>query len=105
MGHENDKTINEFVNNLKKDFKIDIVILFGSRARNDHLVDSDYDIIVVSPDFKDIHFLKRISQMHKYWPSDMALEVLGYTPEEFECKSKQLTIVKVAADEGIEIAA
>lgn len=105
MGRTDDKVIAEFVSNLKKVIKLEKVILFGSRAKDDYLVDSDYDFIIVSPDFSKMHFLERMSFVYDYWPSDLALEALCYTPEEFNRKKEQLTIVKVAVDEGIEIAA
>jgi len=36
------------------------IFLFGSRARGNHLKDSDYDLIVVSSRFEGIPFTKRI---------------------------------------------
>lgn len=105
MGETTDPLIKAFVSELKKHHKIEKVILFGSRSRTDYLVDSDYDLIIVSPDFKNMNFLSRISLMYRYWPFDLALEPLCYTPEEFDRKKEQLSIVKVAVEEGIEIAA
>ncbi|RJQ33415.1 MAG: nucleotidyltransferase domain-containing protein [Actinobacteria bacterium] len=93
------------MNNLKKDYKIDKIILFGSRARKDYLKYSDYDFIIVSPDFENIHFLTRISLMYKYWPSDITLEAICYTPQEFAVKSKQISLASEALKEGIEITA
>ena len=82
-----DEVIN-FVDRLNKDFDIEKVIFFGSRVRGDHLKSSDYDLIVVSRDFEGIFFTDRISKMYKYWKSENALEVLCYTPEEFEKKKR-----------------
>ena len=93
----------EFVENLKKDYTIERVIFFGSRTRDDYLECSDFDVIVVSADFEGIFFTDRISKMYKYWKSLKALEVLCYTPEEFETKRNQLCIVKKAVETGITI--
>lgn len=77
------------------------MILFGSRACGEHLTTSDVDLIVVSPDFAGIPFLKRIREVVALWGSD--LEVLPYTPEEFARKKGQIGIVAGAAAQGIEI--
>jgi len=90
----------EFAENLRKDYKVEKVIFFGSRTRDDFLESSDFDVIVVSPDFKGIFFTDRISKMYKYWKSPRSLEVFCYTPEEFERKSNQLCIVKKAVETG-----
>lgn len=81
------------------------VILFGSRARGDFLKNSDYDLIIVSEDFSELSFIKRMSEMYKYWNAEQALEAFCYTPEEFARKSAQIGIVGEAVKEGIEIAA
>ena len=92
-----------FVKNLKKDYKIEKVIFFGSRTRNDYLKCSDYDVIVVSTDFEGIFFTDRISKMYKYWGSPKSLEVFCYTSKEFEKKRNQLCIVRKAVETGITI--
>lgn len=93
----------EFTENLKKDYNIEKVIFLGSRTRNDYLECSDFDVIVVSPDFEGIFFTDRISKMYRYWKSPKSLEVFCYTPEEFERKSHQLCIVKKAVETGITV--
>ncbi len=88
---------------LAKRFRIERMILFGSRARGEHLKGSDVDLVVVSPDFAGIPFLKRIREIVARWESDVDLEVLPYTPEEFARKRREIGIVAIAAAEGIEI--
>ena len=75
----------------------------ASRARGDHLKTSDVDLIVVSPDFAGIPFLQRIREISALWESDLALEVLLYTPEEFVRKKEEIGIVAVAVREDLEI--
>lgn len=105
MGRKPDKLIREFLAQLSKDFKIDKVILFGSRAKGEELEKSDYDLIIVSQDFQQIPFIKRLAIVYKYWTADVALEALCYTPEEFKKKSQQISIVSQAVKEGKEIPA
>lgn len=92
-----------FVKRLRTHYKVEKVILFGSRARNDHLKTSDFDFIIVSPDFEGVHFTKRMSSIYEYWDEQYDIEPLCYTPEEFEEKKKEIGIVSKAVKEGIEI--
>jgi len=104
MGKKADPRIMDFLGKVRKKYKIDKAIFFGSRARNDNFKDSDYDVILVSPDFRGIFFTKRIALMYEFWnhyPLD--IEPLCYTPEEFEVKKKQIGIVREAVKEGIEV--
>jgi len=78
--------------------------LFGSRARGDNFNDSDYDIIIVSPDFANILFTQRIAKMYDFWKHyPLDIEPICYTPEEFEKKKKQIGLVQQAVKEGIEL--
>jgi len=98
-----ERELRQFRTALAKEFRITRMILFGSRARGEHLCTSDVDLIVVSPDFAGVPFLRRIREVLALWESDLDLEVLPYTPEEFERKKEEIGIVAVAAREGVEI--
>lgn len=76
--------------------------MFGSRARGDHLRNSDYDVILVSTDFEGMFFTRRSALMYDFWNHwPIQIEPLCYTPEEFEAKKKQIGIVSQAVREGI----
>lgn len=78
-------------------------VAFGSRVRGDALTTSDLDLILVSPWFEDVPFLKRpvsVLEMLDYPPG---LELLCYTPAEFELKREEFGIVRVALAEGITL--
>jgi len=92
-----------FAKRLKKRFKIEKLIFFGSRVRGDNLKHSDFDFIVVSKVFKEKPFILRASDLYDYWNEKVDIETLCYTPEEFERKKKQIGIVKTAVEEGIEL--
>ena len=79
------------------------VIVFGSRARGDALSTSDLDLILVSSRFASVPFLERPVQVLESLDYPGGLELLCYTPEEFERKREELGIVCVAVKEGIEI--
>ncbi len=82
------------------------IILFGSRARGDHLKGSDYDIIVISGKFEGMRFSDRASLLLKTLYREriiLPLELLCYTPEEFERKRKMIGVVREALSYGIEL--
>jgi stress-induced morphogen len=76
---------------------------WAPRGCHDHLRTSDVDLIIVSPDFEGIPFLRRIREVVQFWDSDLALEVLPYTPEEFMRKAQEIGIVSQAIREGLEV--
>jgi predicted nucleotidyltransferase len=99
------KPVQEFCRRASRDWRLERVILFGSRARGDARPDSDWDVVIVSPDFAGIKFRERMRRLYKYWDYAKyhALEPLPYTPEEFEKKANQISIVREAVREGIDV--
>ena len=95
--------VKKYLKILNKKFKVEKSILFGSRARNDYLDTSDVDLIVVSKDFSNIVFRKRMGEVIEHWGGDVDLEVICYTPEEFEKMKKRIGLVRKAVEEGIEM--
>jgi hypothetical protein len=79
------------------------VIAFGSRVRGDALSTSDLDLILVSPWFASLPFLRRPVAILELLDYPGGLELLCYTPEEFEEKRQELGIVRVALQEGISL--
>jgi predicted nucleotidyltransferase len=79
------------------------VIAFGSRVRGDALSASDLDLILVSPWFVSLPFLRRPGAILELLDYPGGLELLCYTPEEFEEKRQEFGIVRVALDEGIAL--
>jgi len=98
-----DAKVKTFAKNLAKAFKVHRLIFYGSRAKGTATQWSDYDFIVVSPDFKKFHPLERISTMQDFWEFNEGVEALGYTPEEFEEMKKGINIVSEAVREGVKI--
>ena len=86
MGEAGIRDIKHFLDKIKLEFHPDLIILFGSRARGDCLKDSDYDLIIVSPEFRDVHFLERIYKLLEFWDYEWDVDLLPYTPEEFQKK-------------------
>jgi len=81
-------------------YRIDKALLFGSRARGDHLLDSDVDLLLVSRDFGP-NFHTRIREVAREWDSLVPLEPICYTLDEFDELRKRHGIVRQASLEGI----
>ena len=97
------KGLKRFKNDTTKHYPIQKLIFFGSRASGRPKQDSDIDLIVVSPKFRRLNFFERGARMYDYWNLHYPVDFLCYTPEEFKKLSKQITIVREAVKEGIEI--
>jgi predicted nucleotidyltransferase len=83
--------------------KVDLAILFGSTVYGERLRDSDIDLIVVSEDFKEVPFEKRILTLQKHWKHRVMLEAFGFTPEEFESLKDKSIVIQEAVEKGKKI--
>jgi uncharacterized protein len=91
---------------IERHFAPEHVILFGSRATGRARPDSDIDLIVVSSAFEDVRFIKRMGVFRQKidpLPYGLSMDVLCYTPEEFEVMSTGIGMVAEAVKEGIWI--
>ena len=79
------------------------IIFFGSRSHGKPGKWSDIDLVIVSSKFRRLNFFKRGAKMYDYWKLNYPVDFLCYTPEEFNKLKKQITIVKEAVENGIEI--
>lgn len=80
----------------KSPIPIKSAFLFGSRARGDYLDESDWDIMIVSPEFANIPFPDRATVFLRKVPL-RRVELLCYTEEEFQDRVGELGIVAEAA--------
>ena len=101
-GNKVDDLVMGFVKRVKRKLPDAKVILFGSRARENALKTSDYDFIVVSESFKNVPFFERPLMLYELWDGG-AIDLLCYTPDEFEKKKRRIGIVSEAVREGVEI--
>ena len=59
-----------------------LILLFGSRAYGGADEHSDVDVIVVYE--TDKRFLDRLAELYRLWDLPLPVDILAYTPEEFE---------------------
>lgn len=97
------RELKQFKERLSRDLPIEKMYLFGSRAYGKPHRWSDFDLLVVSSKFRGKKFRYRPLGFWRYWTIDYPVDFLCYTPEEFNKLKKQITIVREAVKEGIEI--
>jgi predicted nucleotidyltransferase len=74
------------------------IILFGSFAREEADRFSDIDIIIVYRTPK--RFLDRLEELYRHWNIDRAVDILAYTPEEYEALLQESDFVREAVEKG-----
>ena len=98
--------LKEFKQQVIKKFGVKKIILFGSYSKDKTSEESDVDLIIVG-DFEDKSNLKRAPIFYKEWHLvqniDLPVDIICYTSEEFDSLKTQITIVKEAVEEGMEI--
>lgn len=100
MGLEEIKPIiNIYLRELRKEIKPQKVILFGSYAKRKATAESDLDLVVISSDFSKRSFDERFSllaraRLHPR-TRQVAMDVFGYTPEEYASASPLTTLGEV----------
>lgn len=100
------KIAKNYVKNLESRLKVKKALLFGSAARGEMTKNSDIDIIVISNDFKKMDLINRLvflSRLRGREFLDWPMDILGYTPKEFNKLSKISTMFSEAKKEGIKI--
>lgn len=94
-------SINKFIEEIKKQYNITAIILFGSYAKGTENEDSDIDIAVISDDFDDIYDCMA-TLMGMTWDIDARIEPHPITTEDYQNKSDPF--VKEVIDTGIKVA-
>ena len=98
------KVVKEYLKCFPSSIKVSGVFLFGSYATSKAREDSDIDIVVISPDFEKIDFIKRMEMLSRFRQAEITrsvpMDIIGYTPEEFANIDKESVIMKQAKKEG-----
>ena len=93
-----------YLSTFPSEVRVDSVFLFGSFARGDQREDSDVDLLILSDDFKEMPFIKRLELLSKLrnhpMTGEVAMDIFGYTPEEFERLENESVIMRQAKKEG-----
>lgn len=100
MDSTENEEVSSFIKSVKRTFAPARILLFGSRARGDAWKQSDYDFIIVSPRFEGVHWLERISRIVQLWSLPSDIDVLPYTPKEFQEKVRESRFVRAIVKES-----
>jgi predicted nucleotidyltransferase len=96
-----------FWERLQERLRLHRLLLFGPRARGTHRLHSDYDFIVVSPDFQDVSPLWRGHGLNVLWNElqlGVDVELLCVTPDEFAAAvSRPTSWLQQAARQAIDV--
>lgn len=107
MGRIADPVVKRFASRylprLRRRYRPELVLAFGSRVRGEGLAESDLDLLVVSERFRGVSFLERASMLLAELDLPFAADLLCYTPEEFARKRRELGIVSQALKEGLRL--
>ncbi len=103
MGSKKTKGIDRFLSRLRRAYRPEKILLFGSRARGEEVAESDYDLLIVSSRFRGMCFRERIVKVLRLVDRPSGVEPICLTPEEFEEGSRRITVVREAAREGVEV--
>jgi len=92
------KALKQHIVSIFKPFDPQRIIIFGSIARGDWDEMSDIDVIVVYRTNKS--FLDRLRELYLSWDIPKAVDILAYTPEEFEQMFQQNFFIQEALNTG-----
>ena len=87
----------------KKENGISRIIFFGSRRNKKYNKYSDVDLAVISSKFKKLRSFERAPTLRLKLRLNYPVDMLCYTPKEFERKKREPTILREAIRTGIEI--
>lgn len=79
-------------------FDPQMIVLFGSMARSDHDEASDIDLIIVYE--TDKRFLDRLEELYMSWNIPKAVDILAYTPSEYESMAAESGFLQKVLSEG-----
>jgi len=80
-----------------KGILVDRIILFGSYARGDYTKGSDVDLIVISPFWRNLEYIERLSILYKVWDKEIDANFVALTPDEFSKKVSESTVLRDAS--------
>lgn len=102
INRKSNKIVKRFINLIIKKFNLKKIIIFGSFARGDYHKGSDLDLVIVG-EFKE-RFIDRIGKIMELNESDLEIDVMVYTEEEFQKMIKERRpFIGQVLDEGIVV--
>ena len=82
IAEDDEALLNRYAETVRARVRASAVVLFGSRARGDAFRESDYDVAVISADFRGLTLRERWKRIDGAWEAPRAVEEVCLTPEE-----------------------
>ena len=102
INRETDKIVKRFINLIIEKFNLKKIIIFGSFARGDYHKGSDLDLVIVG-EFKE-RFIDRIGKIIELNDSNLEIEAMVYTEEEFQKMiQERRPFIEQVLEEGIVV--
>lgn len=102
INRKTNKIVKRFINLIIKKFNPKKIIIFGSFARGDYHKGSDLDLVIVG-EFKE-RFIDRIGKIIELNDSDLEIEAMVYTEEEFQKMiQERRPFIEQVLEEGIVV--
>ena len=101
------KIARAYVKKARTRINVKYALLFGSAARGTMNKDSDIDLIVLSDDFKNMDLGKRLVALSRLRGREFIkqpMDILGYTPSEFNSLARRSAMFAEAKRQGHIIA-
>lgn len=98
-----DETLRQFTSEIRNAFTDAKIMLFGSRAKGTARSDSDYDLIIISKQFKGIPFANRAYAIWSKSQTVIAADLLCYAPGEVNKIAKNSFILRDALKHAVSI--
>ena len=101
-----DPALRRFARQLREELDASQVLLFGSRARGQERSDSDYDLIVVSPQFDGIESMRRAIGLRQIWyrmGGHGPMDLVCLTPKEFTEARRRISLIAAVLPEAIDL--
>lgn len=97
------KIVNHYLQTVRRKIAVDGALLFGSFAWGRPTKHSDVDLVVISPDFAKKKISDRLgwlSRLRDDTACQIAMDVVGLTPQEFATIEKRSAILMEAKQNG-----
>jgi len=102
INRKTNNLVKRFLNLIIKKFNLKKIIVFGSFARGDYHKGSDLDLVIVG-EFKE-RFIDRIGKIIELNDSDLEIEAMVYTEEEFQKMiQERRPFIEQVLEEGIVV--
>ena len=101
-----DPALRRFAHRLQRDLGAERVLLFGSYARGSAHSESDYELIIVSPRFREMNPLRRSAGLRRLFYSEggyAPMDLICLTPEEFELSKTRASLVAAVLPEAVDL--